>query len=309
MAGMTRKYGGIAALVLLAVAAIGGLLYLSAKPQLQPTPPAPPPPPAVTVVPPKFDVVRVDAQGNAVLAGRAVPGAAVTVKDGANVLGTVTADAQGAFVLVPAGPLPPGAQAITLGEKLPDGTVIAGQETASINVPANGGAALAVVSGPNGSVVMSGQGSAAGTLGMGTVDSDANGHALFGGTAPPGDKVEVSLGGKTIGRAVAGADGRWHFIADVPGASGTLTLLATGANGTVMAPVEVPFTLQTLPEAVASGNVVIAPGDNLWVISRHVYGYGTMYTVIYAANANQIHNPNLIYPGQKLTLPQPQKAP
>ncbi|NNM56991.1 LysM peptidoglycan-binding domain-containing protein, partial [Acidocella sp.] len=64
-----------------------------------------------------------------------------------------------------------------------------------------------------------------------------------------------------------------------------------------------------LPEAVAAGNVVIVPGDNLWTISQHVYGHGIMYTVIYAANANQIENPNLIYPGQKFTLPQPQKAP
>ncbi len=310
MAEMTRKYVGIAALALLAGLAISGLLFLSSKPQLQPTPPAPAPPPAVTVVPPTFDVVRVDAQGNAVMAGRAVPGAVVTIKSGDKVIGTATADAQGAFVLVPGTPLAPGAQEITLSETLADGTVVAGQEVAAINVPVDGkGHALAVVSGPNGSVVMSGQGPLAGTLGMGTVDYDANGHALFGGTAPPGAKVSVSLGGKQIGQAVAGTDGRWHFIAPTPAASGTITLLATGADGKILPPVEVPFTLQTLPEAVAAGNVVIVPGDNLWTISQHVYGHGIMYTVIYAANANQIENPNLIYPGQKFTLPQPQKAP
>ncbi|WP_442865537.1 hypothetical protein [Acidocella sp. MX-AZ03] len=36
-----------------------------------------------------------------------MPGATVTVKDGDKVLGTATADAQGAFVLIPASPLPP----------------------------------------------------------------------------------------------------------------------------------------------------------------------------------------------------------
>lgn len=306
MADTTRKYGGIAALGLLAIGAIGGLVYLSAKPQLQPTPPAPPPPPAATVVAPVFDVVRVDAQGSAVLAGRAVPGATVTIKSGTTVIGTTTADSQGAFVLVPASRLPPGAQEITLSETLPDGTKVAGTATASVDVPPGAGQSLAVLSGPNGSSVVSGQGPKPGNLGMGTVDYDANGHAIFSGTAPAGAQVNVSLGNKVIGRVIADKAGRWKFTANVPATGGTLTLSATDASGTVLPPVSAPFALETLPNALAAGHIVITPGDNLWLIARHVYGHGNMYTLIYSANANQIHNPNLIYPGQGFALPKPQ---
>ncbi len=309
MAETTRKnIVGIVALGLLAFAAAGGLLILSSKPQLQPTPPAPPPPvagkPAVT--PPVFDVVRVDADGNAVLAGRAAPGAAIIVKSGQTVIGQATADAQGAFVVVPTGALPAGAQQLELTETLPDGTVIIGDATASINVPAGTGKALAVVSGPNGSQVLSGQGPAAGTLAMGAVDYDANGHAIFAGTAPAGATVTVKLDGKALGQAVADQQGKWHFDADVPKSSGTLTLSASTPSGTSPAPVSVPFALETLSNALAAGHVVISPGDNLWLIARHVYGHGNMYTLIYSANASAIHNPNLIFPGQAFALP---KAP
>lgn len=51
------------------------------------------------------------------------------------------------------------------------------------------------------------------------------------------------------------------------------------------------------------GRVIIQPGNNLWNISRVIYGSGLSYTTIYNANRNQIRNPDLIYPGQIFTTP------
>lgn len=292
----------------MALCVAGWLAYL----MLSPKTPSVPPAPAQSAAPqeagpgaPVFDVVRVDAQGNAVLAGRAAPGAGVTVKDNGVVIGTAVADAQGAFVILPEKPLAAGAQSITLSETLGDGSVVESQETASIDVPVGGGPALAVLSGPNGSTVLSGQGPAAGTLAMGAVDYDANGHAIFSGTAPAGAHVTVSLGGKEIGAAVADASGRWSFATAVPGANGTLDLSATAANGSKLAGTSAPFVLESLQGAMANGHIVITPGDNLWIIARHVYGHGILYTLIYSANVSQIHNPNLIFPGQNFSLPKP----
>ena len=47
----------------------------------------------------------------------------------------------------------------------------------------------------------------------------------------------------------------------------------------------------------------VARGDSLWRISRKLLGHGTRYTQIYEANARQIRNPKLIYPGQVFVLP------
>nr|WP_272210859.1 LysM peptidoglycan-binding domain-containing protein [Marinicella sp. W31]MDC2876777.1 LysM peptidoglycan-binding domain-containing protein [Marinicella sp. W31] len=49
--------------------------------------------------------------------------------------------------------------------------------------------------------------------------------------------------------------------------------------------------------------VIIRRGDNLWRISRRVYGRGVRYTTIYLANETQIIDPNLILPGQVFSLP------
>jgi nucleoid-associated protein YgaU len=51
------------------------------------------------------------------------------------------------------------------------------------------------------------------------------------------------------------------------------------------------------------GRVVIQPGNNLWNISRVIYGKGTRYTVIFQANKDLIRNPRLIYPGQIFATP------
>jgi nucleoid-associated protein YgaU len=51
---------------------------------------------------------------------------------------------------------------------------------------------------------------------------------------------------------------------------------------------------------------IVARGDNLWRISRRLYGQGTRYTVIYDANQAQIRNPDRIYPGQLFVVPSEQ---
>lgn len=77
------------------------------------------------------------------------------------------------------------------------------------------------------------------------------------------------------------------------------------AGSEVTARVEVPFQRESLPAAPpgAPPQVVVQPGNNLWRIARQVYGRGTRFTVIYAANREQIRDPRLIYPGQVFALP------
>jgi LysM repeat protein len=48
---------------------------------------------------------------------------------------------------------------------------------------------------------------------------------------------------------------------------------------------------------------VVQAGDSLWSIAQRFYGNPLMWSHIYHANQSQIHDPNLIYQGQKLTIP------
>lgn len=50
-------------------------------------------------------------------------------------------------------------------------------------------------------------------------------------------------------------------------------------------------------------------GDTLWGIAQKYYGSGTEYKRLATANSGQIQNPNLIYPGQVLSIPPKESLP
>lgn len=54
---------------------------------------------------------------------------------------------------------------------------------------------------------------------------------------------------------------------------------------------------------VQNKTYIVASGDCLWSIAKKFYGDGSLYMKIYHANADKIKNPNLIVPGQVLTIP------
>lgn len=55
--------------------------------------------------------------------------------------------------------------------------------------------------------------------------------------------------------------------------------------------------------APSSGTYTVQKGDCLWKISKSQYGDGSKWNTIYNANKDKIKDPNLIYPGQVLTIP------
>jgi nucleoid-associated protein YgaU len=70
---------------------------------------------------PSFDLVRVEPDGESVIAGRAAPGATIELLRGDQVHARAAADASGLFAIVPP-PLPPGSHQVALQSIAPDGT-------------------------------------------------------------------------------------------------------------------------------------------------------------------------------------------
>ncbi len=258
---------------------------------------------------PSFDIVRINPQGNAVMAGRAAPGADVTIKDAGKPIGHATADAGGSWVFTTTAPLPPGARQLTLAERLPDGTEHQGDTPVLLSVPATAAAPpLAVATGPNGApqVLAGPVPTQPGKLGLGALSYGEQGDVRLAGQAPPGAQVRAYVDNQPVGTATVGPDGRWTLAPKHPIAAGAhqLRLDQLGASGRVTARVELPFQREPLAgQSLAAGSTIVQPGNSLWVIAHHAYGAGTRYTVIFAANKSQIRDPNLIYPGQVINVP------
>jgi len=52
-----------------------------------------------------------------------------------------------------------------------------------------------------------------------------------------------------------------------------------------------------------SQTYVVVAGDSLSKIAKHYYGDANKWHRIHEANKDQVKNPDLIHPGQKLTIP------
>jgi nucleoid-associated protein YgaU len=82
---------------------------------------------------PSFDVARTEETGDAVIAGRAAPGAIVDLLRDGERLDRAVADESGQFVMVPPR-LPAGTYELTLNARLPDGTVASSKQGVTVTV-------------------------------------------------------------------------------------------------------------------------------------------------------------------------------
>jgi hypothetical protein len=282
---------------------------------------------------PVFDVVRVNPEGDALIAGRAPVGAEVGIYDGNRQAGKVVADSRGEWVFLPGEPLPSGQREISLSLIAKDGTetrsgsvvilVVPERDMAktppAAATPADGkenkseGVLAVLVSreGAEPSRVLQKPSEAKGlgdkALSIDVIDYDDQGNVNIGGKATPGIMVQVYVDNKPAAQDVRAApDGHWQVKPDRHIDTGVRTLRVDGlSDGKVVARVEMPFSRAQPPsaESPASGLVVVQPGNSLWRIARRTLGDATRYTEIYEANRSKIVNPDLIYPGQLFSLP------
>jgi nucleoid-associated protein YgaU len=277
---------------------------------MAPQPQASAPPPAAATAP-SFDIVKVDPGGHAVIAGRAAPGSKVVVLDGDKKLGEVTADERGEWVLVPTAPMTPGERQLTLeatnpatGAKTKSTDTVAlavttpttngtGSGTVAVLLPGDANEPAHALQTPN---------ARSGELSLDTAEYNEKGDLMLSGHGAPNANLRLYADNQPIGTATTDAQGKWSLVAPRPPGSGKAELRVDqlAADGTVARRVETPFEP---PAGQSTGRYTVQAGNSLWVIARKTYGNGQQYTVIFGANRGHIQDPNLIYPGQVITLP------
>ncbi len=85
---------------------------------------------------------------------------------------------------------------------------------------------------------------------------------------------------------------------------GTKTITIKQGDSSPKAEVEETRAAETSPAPASAQTYTVTKGDCLWNIAKKFYGDGAKYQQLYDANKGIVGgNPNLIYPGQVLTIP------
>jgi len=276
-------------------------------------------PAASAPVKPAFDVVNVDPTGETVVAGRAAPNAQVALLDAGKTVAETKADAGGSFVIIPPA-LAPGAHTLSLASGEAGAPLTSVAIPVAVPEPPPKAAIANAASAPQAPAPVA----EPPRIAVQSVESGAGGRIAARGVADPNSTVRLYLSGAFVGDAKTGADGKWSLTIRHGVTPGPYALRAdeiNPADASVVARAEAPFDYAA-PSASEPGAAVadaggsaadvvvdsvlthhVEHGNTLWGISQKFYGDGSRYQLIYAANTNQIRNPNLIYPGQTFVVP------
>jgi nucleoid-associated protein YgaU len=200
-------------------------------------------------------VARIDPNGDAVIAGRASPGAAIELLRGAQVHDRAVADAAGNFVLVPK-PLPPGNYDLTLRATEPDGKTFTSKNAVAVALDSNGEKkpVVALVAPDKPAVVLSKPAADfPASLSIEAVESESGGKLYVSGRTAPGATVRLYLNDAYIAAATASAEGRVTFViqSGIKPGDYRVRLDQVDAAGKVQRRAEVPFSAKSVLAAAA----------------------------------------------------------
>ncbi len=257
---------------------------------------------AVEPVTPSFDIVRVETTGDAVMAGRAAPGATVQIYSHDGLVAETTADDRGDWVVVLEEPLEAGSHELWLKSEETNGAVSESRESVAMLVPeagattgadteassdttsASGDAEQAdtVADSPDETIAVlvprdddgqveilqepeDGVGLAGGDgLSLDTLNYDEAGEVSLSGKAEAGAEIRAYVDGELVGRTLADSAGNWRMMLEKPVAEGlhALRIDQVDEGGIVMARVETPFDREALQLPASAEPVVIIQPGN-----------------------------------------------
>ena len=254
---------------------------------------------------PKFDLVRVEEDGSAIIAGSAKPNSEVRLLVDGKELEVVEADGSGTFAILTT--IPTGEKPLELQLEDANDNSVRSKDTVLVipNKETENKSPKIVIAETSGEIIVQDQNELAPeiqSLSLDTINYAESGDVILAGRAASEQTVRIYVDNKPV---VLGevTNGKWNFeIPNIEEGIYTLRVDAINEQGEVVDRVESPF--QRVILEMERGQATIQPGFTLWKLAELKYGFGMRYVQIFEANRDSIKDPDLIYPGQVFQIPE-----
>lgn len=252
---------------------------------------------------PSFDIVRIENDGNVVIAGRWLPHQNISVMVNNKVIATERTNSRGEFVYTTQKPWDAGNYTIALLGADPE---IKSNDKVFVYVSEHGPRnSLSLLMTKEGSTLLQNVNILQdGDLAVEKIDYMDNGRVVVTGTALPRLRVSLSLNDEYLGFARVSDYKNFGLGADVgeleSGKEYKLAVRLHDGDGRTVATVLHEFVM---PEMTGDDDTyyTVRRGDCLWIIARNFLRRGVLFSIV--AERNNITNPDLIYPKQLLQIP------
>ena len=252
---------------------------------------------------PEFDIVRIEKSGKIVIAGRWLPNHNISIVVNGKIIATERTNASGDFVYSPINNWKPGNYTIAL---LGDEPEVKSSNKVFVYVSEAGAEnSVSLLMTKDGSTLLQAPSDLQdGDLTVSKIDYLDSGRIVVTGDGMPRLRVSLSLNDEYLGFARVSDYRHFGLGADVgeleSGKEYKLVLRMHDGDGRTVASVTYEFEMPTMT-GDDDTYYTVRRGDCLWIIARNFMRRGILFSII--ADRNNIENPDLIFPKQKLQIP------
>ncbi|MBQ8255808.1 MAG: LysM peptidoglycan-binding domain-containing protein [Alphaproteobacteria bacterium] len=252
---------------------------------------------------PEFDIVRIQKDGTIVIAGRWLAHQNISIVVNGKIVATERTNANGEFAYVTSNPWKPGNYTIALLGADPE---VKSSNKVFVYVSEHGVEnSVSLLMTKDGSTLLQTPAMLRdGDLAVSKIDYLDTGRIVVTGDALPRLRVSLTLDDKYMGFARVSDHKHYGLGADVgeleSGKEYELGVRLHDGDGRVVATVLHKFIM---PEMTGDDDTfyTVRRGDCLWIIARNFLRRGILFSIV--AERNNIENPDLIFPKQKLQIP------
>lgn len=254
-----------------------------------------------------FDIIRITKNGDAVLAGRSLPGIRFGLYDKNNRLAEIYSDANGEWVWTSKESLKPGSKNFYLRYLDKNGKEHHSEQSVVVIIERDKKSEPFVLkssqNGNSNSLILN-LGETKNDFALDLAEFSPDGKLMLSGRVKAKHVISLFINNEYVGEAEFNDDGIWKYksknIFDYKKMNLRFEIFDNNKilRGSFFANI---FNNNELN--MKEKTLVVKPGNSLWRISRKTLGGGILYTEIFKNNINIIQNPDLIYPGQVITIP------
>lgn len=252
---------------------------------------------------PSFDIVRIEQEGNIIVAGRWLADESVSIVINGDIVATERTDKNGEFVYSPNRKFDAGNYSISL---IGVNGNVKSEENVFVYISEHGYKnSVSLLMTKDGSTLLQAPTMLTdGDLVVSKIDYLDTGRIVVTGDSLPRLRVSLALNDKYLGFARVSDHKHFGLGADVgtleSGKEYKLTVRLHDGDGRTIAEINHEFIM---PEMTGDDDTyyTVRKGDCLWIIARNFLRRGILFSII--AERNNIENPDLIFPKQELQIP------
>ncbi len=250
-----------------------------------------------------FDIVRLDKNGDVVIAGKTIPNIKVDILDGNETLASVFSDSNGDWVWISENPLSEGIKRFNLKHFDGEDEYFSEQNIIILRENNNQSTSKILRFSKNSSIEIINNNEKILGLTLDIAEYLDNDILMLTGKTKPNSLVKLFLSKKFIKDSRSDENGIWKMKLKNFNLTDNNLMVSTEIEGQKIILKTKIFEEKIDPDFIFEKEVTVKKGNSLWRIARKTLGGGMYYSEIYKNNINEIENPDLIFPGQVFNIP------